>query len=135
MGSSGFGQFGTYRVTVGGGPLNGNNGNGGAGDGNGGNGFESPEKLDYIRLEDVAISDYYRNRNNVPSRGEPVSLLSKIYNSRLVVASDVTGEVIGNLPTRYNYLYNTIIRGIQYKGAVVSSGLSPIPYVVVSLHA
>jgi hypothetical protein len=46
-----------------------------------------------------------------------------------------TGDIMGNLPTQYNYLINCIKRGLNYTGVVVASGGKPIPFVVVTLNA
>lgn len=130
MGSAGFGTFGNYHI---GDPKDSNQGNGSSSGGNGIGGAQR-EKTDYINLEDVPILDYFLNNNNVPSALEPVFLSDQIHNGRLVVISSVTLEIIGNVPTKYNYLLNDIKMGINYIGEVRSSGLSPIPFVVVSLH-
>lgn len=125
MGSSGSGMFGTYR-------------NGGAGSlGVGSIEKESgcPARIEQIRLEDVAISEYYLKYENVPSVGMSVELAMQTVGKRLVVISKDTKEVIGNLPVRYNYLNLCIQKGKSYFGNVLSSGLKPIPYVVVNLYA
>lgn len=125
MGSSGNGMFGTYR-------------GGGAGAlANGGNGSENkcPLEIDNIRLEDVAISDYYREHCNVPKATEMVELAEEIVNKRLVVILSSSKQVIGNMPVPYNYLNLCIKSGMHYHGGIKASGLSPIPYIVVNLYA
>lgn len=125
MGSSGSGMFGTYR-------------GGGAGSiVNGGNIGEDgcPLEIENIRLEDVAISEYFLNHDNVPSFGESVELSTHLVNKRLVVVLTSTQEVIGNMPVTYNYLKLCIKKGKRYSGAIKSSGLSPIPFIVVNLYA
>ena len=125
MGSSGSGMFGTYL------------GNGAGSIGNGGNtnGDACPLEIENIRLEDVAISEYFSNHNDVPPTGEPVELSMKLVNKRLAIVLTSTQEVIGNLPVTYNYLNLCIKKGISYSGAIRSSGLSPIPFIVVNLYA
>lgn len=148
MGSSGSGKFGTYHVggsrgTSGQQPGTSNGGFGGISSGQGYSGvagggageIECPPVIEYIRLEDVAISQYYVSRNSLPNPGEAVELPSDIVNGRLVVTVSSTGEILGNLPTEYNYLINCLKRGITYIGTVASSGVSPVPFAVVSLHA
>lgn len=125
MGSSGSGRFGTYH-------------GGGAGSiVNGGNISEDgcPLEIENIRLEDVAISEYFVNHNNVPLVSEPVELSMHLVNKRLAVVLTSTQEVIGNLPVTYNYLNLCIKKGKRYSGVIKSSGLSPIPFIVVNLYA
>lgn len=141
MGSSGSGKFGTYRVgnsQATGGTGTGSGGtNIGAGGGIGGGAgeIECPSVIENIRLEDVATSAYYIRHQSLPAPGEPVDLNNVIYKGRLVVNSTSTSEVLGNLPTQYNHLINCIKKGMQYTGTVVASGLTPIPFVVVTLNA
>lgn len=125
MGSSGNGMFGTYRGGGAGSIVNGEN--------DGGDGC--PLEIQNIRLEDVAISEYFLNHNDVPSAGESVELAMKLINKRLAVVLSSTQEVIGNLPVTYNYLNLCIKKGKRYSGEIKSSGLSPIPFVVVNLYA
>lgn len=63
-----------------------------------------------------------------------IRLRSALYNGRLVVET-FEGIIVGNLPTKYNYLLTYIKLGNGYSGTVVSSGISPIPYAVVNLYA
>lgn len=125
MGSSGNGMFGTYRGGGAGSIINGGN--------NGGE--ECPLEIENIRLEDVAISEYFLNHSDVPSVGEPVELAMQLVNKRLAVVLTSTQEVIGNLPVSYNYLNLCIKKGKRYLGEIKSSGLSPIPFIVVNLYA
>ena len=134
MGSSGYGSFGNYRVRTGNNSIDGVGSETGSSSNQNGQSVQSVN-TSHILLEDVAISEYFKNNDEVPAPGETVTLLSPIYNGRLAVKSDSTEEIIGNVPTKYNYLINAITKGITYVGSVVSSGTSPIPYVVVSLHA
>lgn len=131
MGSSGSGQFGTYHVGTGGtAPGKGQNGMGGSS-----GELECPVRIEYIRLEDVADSEYYINNCSLPAPGEAVELDRSLYKGRLVVSAASTGEILGNLPTEYNYLINCLISGIGYSGTVISSGTIPVPFVVVTLYA
>ncbi len=125
MGSTGNGMFGTYRGGGAGSIANsGNNG-----------GDECPLVIENIRLEDVAISDYYQNRKAVPSAGQAVELSMKLIRKRLAAVLSSTQEVIGNLPVSYNYLNLCIKKGKRYSGEIKSSGLSPVPFIVVNLYA
>lgn len=125
MGSSGNGMFGTYSGGGAGSIINGGN-----------TGIEEcPLEIENIRLEDVAISEYFLSHNDVPSVGAFVELSMQLINKRLVVVLTNTQEVVGNLPVTYNYLNLCIKKGKRYSGVIKSSGLSPIPFIVVSLYA
>lgn len=134
MGSSGAGRFGNYHIS-----SNSNqngemgvSGIGGIGEGHGE--IICPDSIELIKLEDVPFSEYYKKYNDVPAKGEKVKLRNTLNNGRLVVELVSTNEIIGNLPTEYNYLFNCVRNGKVYIGEINSSGISPIPYVVVSLH-
>ena len=136
MGSSGYGAFGNYRLGSNSGEkggLNSTNGSGGL-YGNGGNERVCPPQIELIKLEDVATSEYYMTHQSVPSLGDVVELATSLYNGRLVVILSSTGEILGNLPTKYNYLIECIKSGVSYTGEVRSSGLIPVPYIVVDLY-
>lgn len=130
MGSSGSGKFGTYRI-----------GGGAGGDGSivsqagGSSEVECPSIIENIKLEDVAASEFYLRHNALPVAGAVVKIRDKVYLGRLVVETIDTLEVIGNLPTQYNYLLTCIQKGINYTGQVISSDELPIPFVVVTLNA
>lgn len=74
-------------------------------------------------LEDVATSDYFKKHGTVPLKGIPVIITS----TSRIVAVDDKGDVIGNLPTEYNYLLGCIEEGYQYEGEVTDSFTSPLP--------
>ena len=131
MGSAGSGRFGTYRTAKS--QVEIENGNDGVGGGIGE--VECPSNIENIRLEDVATSQYYVTHKSLPPSGDPVELNNTIYRGRLVVVVVSTGEILGNLPTQYNYLIKCIKKSMQYSGSVVLSGLIPVPFVVVTLHA
>lgn len=130
MGSSGSGQFGTYHVRgFGTAPGEGKNGFGSGAEEN-----NCPLRVDLIHLEDVAVSEYYTNHGALPDFGEEVELNHDLYKRRLVVSVSSTGEILGNLPVKYNFLISCLMRGINYYGYVESSGNRPIPFAVVTLH-
>lgn len=124
MGSAGTGMFGTYKDNGAGALPNDNSGN-----------PVCPLEIKYIRLEDVAISDYYVNHSSIPNVEEQVVVMPTPHKKRMVVVLQNTQEIIGNLPVTYNYLMLCIANGMTYSGNVISSGLSPVPYIVVNLHA
>ena len=124
MGSTGSGRYGTYQV-----------GNGQTANGNGGSAgeIECPSVIENIRLEDVATLDYYINNHSLPSADNKIELNNTVYKGRLVVKDISTNEILGNLPTQYNFLINCIKKGMQYTGTVVLSGTTPVPFVIVKL--
>jgi hypothetical protein len=126
MGSSGTGNFSDYSGS-----------GGGQQQGGGGKLPNDPctGDLGSIRLEEVANSHYYQNANAVPAADESVSLLSAPVAGRLAVQSDVNGQIIGLLPTRFNYVLGCLERGFSYSGHVEGSNVSPLPDVVVRLFA
>lgn len=128
MGSAGSGRFGTYRI----------GGNSDLNDVRNGvnriSEVECPKIIENIRLEDVATSELFAKHHTLPAVHSRVQLRNTIHLGRLVVETSDTYEVIGNLPVQYNYLINCI-KVMTYSGKVVSSGISPIPYVVVTLYA
>jgi hypothetical protein len=132
MGSSGSGTFGNYK------PGSVPNGMTDTGDGIGGGiGKEQncPEVVENINLEDVATSQFYVKHKALPPAKSPVRLRSETYQNRMVVEVADTGEILGNLPTQYHTLLICMKRGMKYEGIVLSSGLSPIPFAVVTLYA
>lgn len=134
MGSSGNGSFGNYK------PDNMKK-NKSAGRGQGfkglasGDEIECPTEITMIRLEDVQQSEYFAQHSTVPPKGAAVLLSKKLHFGRLVVVASDTNEIIGNLPTQYNFLLNCLNSGKNYFGNVVNSDVKPVPYVVVTLHA
>ena len=133
MGSSGYGRFGDYPGSSSFGSYGGTGNQGNSSEYN--RELDCPVAIDLIILEDVATSEYYSTRHRLPSPGEDVELKDCLHEGRLVVISSSTGEIIGNLPTEYNYLFNCIESGMHYSGNVRSSGEFPMPFVTVSLHA
>jgi hypothetical protein len=132
MGSSGSGRFGTYDL--------GSNKKEGSGTSSHGENYgtgeiECPKIISNFQLEDVATSDYYKNHKSLPNIGEAVYLRKIVHNGRLVVEKTDTHEILGNLPTQYNFLLNFLINGKNYSGFVVASGDNPIPFIVVTLNA
>jgi len=143
VGSSGSGRFGNYGSGgSGGGSGGGGSGIGGSGVGGSGVGGSSangeivcPSKIENIRLEDVAVSEYYIKNKALPLANTAVYLSDKIHNGRLVVKEISSDIILGNLPTQYNFLVNCIKKDMQYKGVVISANEKPIPFIVVTLYA
>ena len=125
MGSSGSGMFGTY--------LGGGIGSTKVGKDAGTD--VCPLLIEHMKLEDVAISTYFIDNGDVPSCGKDVEVSVELINKRLAVVLSDTQEDIGNVPVSYNILNFCIAKGKRYSGRIVASGISPIPYVVVTLYA
>ena len=133
MGSSGHGKFENYSERDGFG-INNNPSTGMYVSTNVGNGEfkECPTELPTIKLEDIQTSQYYLERQELPQVGDEVYLSNELHNGRLVVVHTDSNLIIGNLPTSYNYMVKCLNH--NYTGSVVSTGMQPIPFVVVDLH-
>lgn len=79
-------------------------------------------------LEDVETCDYFKKKGIVPAKGTYVKIALK---TRLV-ALDENGDVIGHLPTEYNYLLECLNDGYQYEGEVSGSFDTPVPSVYIA---
>lgn len=132
MGSSGHGRFENYNERNNYGVNNTSSTSMNVGI-NSGSGQDCPIELNTIKLEDVQTSQYYTERNKLPSIEDRVFLSDQIHNGRLVVVHTSSNLIIGNLPTTYNYMIRCLAN--NYTGNVISSGMEPIPFVVVDLHA
>lgn len=80
-------------------------------------------------LEDVETCDYYKKNGKVPAKGTYVKIALK---TRLV-AIDEKGDVIGYLPTEYNYLLECLNDGYQYEGEVSGSFETPVVSVYIAV--
>lgn len=80
-------------------------------------------------LEDVAISSYFKQNGNVPS----INTVVFIKHDFRIVAVDENGVIIGNLPTKYNYLLGCLNDGFIYEGQVIISHDVPLPYVEIAV--
>src|SRR5467141_2446765 len=105
MGSSGTGRLTDY-------PGSGRGRQGGSQGGSSG-ADQCKKKIDE-QLEDVATSAYYKNHKGVPPTGTKVEVVQQ---KRISFAS-TAGEVIGHLPTQYNYLAACLADGFKYAGTV-----------------
>ncbi len=80
-------------------------------------------------LEDVGTCDYYKKKGHVPAKSTYVKIGLK---TRLVAMTE-DGDVIGYLPTEFNYLFECISDGYQYEGEVSGSFDEPIPSVYIAV--
>lgn len=134
MGSGGSGNFTDYPGSKGGKPNGGKKGGGGGG---GGGKPEEPNKcadpINDLALEDVATSPYFTKHNAVPPVKTKVRIRKKLVSGRIAVETVSDGEVVGNIPTMYNYLRKCLEKGWTYDGQVVDSSAGKLPKVKVSL--
>ena len=79
-------------------------------------------------LEDVETCDYFKKYGKVPVKGTYVKIALK---TRLV-ALDENSDLIGHLPTEYNYLLECLNSGYQYEGEVSGSFDIPVPSVYIA---
>lgn len=80
-------------------------------------------------LEDVETCDYYKKNGNVPAKGTYVRIALK---TRLV-AVDEHDDVIGYIPTEFNYLLECLNDGYQYEGEISGSFDTPVPSVYIAV--
>ncbi len=118
MGSSGTGRLSDYSDAT-------RNPEGGGG----ASGQDKCQESITATLEDVARNQYFSEHNDVPAKGTPVQLIHK---ERLTVQT-FSGEDLGYLPTKYNYIAGCLQKGNIYAGSVQASGNSAIPSVIVFL--
>ncbi|MFS0559040.1 hypothetical protein [Brevibacillus sp. 179-C9.3 HS] len=113
MGSSGSGQFGNLRPNL---------------DEN-----KCERALKDVSLEDVALCEYYRQNEGVPSITHPVQVREGLFHGRIAVESLESNLVIGYLPSIYSYIPSCIKQGYSYVGNVTYSSNSVVPKVIVNL--
>lgn len=80
-------------------------------------------------LEDVLTSEYYIKYKTIPAKGTLVKIKQKMR----IVAVDDSDLVIGNLPTKYNYLLRCMNDGFEYEGEVEESVSGLIPLVIIAV--
>tara|TARA_R110002167_G_scaffold128624_8_gene311070 strand:- start:3982 stop:4413 length:432 start_codon:yes stop_codon:yes gene_type:complete len=140
MGSSGSGSFTDYPGSQGGRPSSrsgdkssGSGGSGGAG--GAGSGDQCENQIASVRLEEVANCEYYENHQSTPSVGTKVRVRKKLANHRVAVETSVNGEIVGYMPTIFNYLPACMKDGWQYSGKVTQTSSGQNPKVTVDLSA
>ncbi len=110
MGSTGSGSFSDYSGSR---PKEGNDGAGGGG----ASGDDRCERAFACALEEIEHCDYFTVNGNVPPTGTALSIEQR---GRLF-AVDASGQTIGALPTRFNYLADCMSAGFTYAGRVTAS--------------
>lgn len=126
MGSSGTNRFSDYPGSSGGG--------GGGGGGSGGVPDKCVSSIS-VELEDVATSDYFVKHGEVPKPKTSVRVRLKLVGGRVAVETISSNEVIGNLPTTYNYVRRCSVQGWKYEGIIVASSSGKLPKIKVDLGA
>jgi hypothetical protein len=138
MGSTGTGKFSDYPGSSGGRPGGGGDGGGKGGGGGGG----KPDKEDKcgaaipgLSLDDVGASEYFTTHKGVPPVRTKVQVRKRLVGGRIAVETVSSSEVIGYVPTGYNYLRGCMSNGWEYAGTVVDSSSGKLPKVKVNLTA
>jgi hypothetical protein len=86
-----------------------------------------------VALEEVGRCDYFTTHGSLPTVGTPVAVRTTLV-SRRVAVETTAGEVVGFLPTEFNYLLRCMTEGFSYAGKVTSVVSKPVPVVRVDLE-
>lgn len=89
--------------------------------------------IDEFELEEIANSEYFAEHEALPPRGTEVGVAASLLGPRLAVEVSSTGELLGLLPTRLNYLRNCLDTN-RYIGHVTSVSTTAVPSVWVQLE-
>ena len=116
MGSSGSGNFTDYSET----PTKGTSSSKTGGSSN----EDKCGKAFSSDLEDVETCEYYESHGDVPP---PKTAIKVIFQKPRLAVKTKDGEIIGYLPTVFNYLKVCIDSGYNFLGAVTSSRRVPRP--------
>lgn len=96
----------------------------------GSSGTDICDKSFSTNLEEVGRCAYYLKNNNVPPPKTPILVQ---FNSRPCIET-INGELIGYLPTKFNYLVKCMQDGRSYEGFVKTSSTKPLPKVFVDIN-
>jgi hypothetical protein len=132
MGSSGTNKFTDFPGTSRGSAKT-PKGGGGASGGSPGDTAQCERPLSNVALEEVAVCDYFVTNHGLPATGTPVSVRKALVGHRIAVET-TGGEVVGYLPTDFNYLLRCMTGGFSYSGKVVSAKTKPVQVVRVDLE-
>ena len=132
MGSRGTSRFTDYPGTSRGSSKAGTGGSGGSGNSKDTNICE--QKITDVPLEEVARLAYFKAHAAAPAVGTAVKDLSELVGGRVGVEVSTSKEVVGLLPTQYNYLLQCVKQGYSYQGSVTSVSHKPILVVRVNLE-
>ncbi len=132
MGSTGTGRFSDYPGTPSGSAKAGRDEGGGSK--TKGEVDQCERSLVNVALEEVARCDYSVAHRGLPAVGTTVVVRTALVGGRLGVETVEGSEVIGLLPTEYNYLLQCMKQGYAYAGEVKSARARPVPIVRVDLE-
>lgn len=121
MGSTGSGTFSDYSQR----PSASGMANGGT------SGEDRCAKAFNTQLEEVTRCSYFKNNGSVPPAGTELTVE---FSQRLTVQT-LQGEVLGYLPTKYNFLKPCMDDGYNYEGVVTSSTNTPVASITVDIAA
>jgi hypothetical protein len=114
MGSTGSGSFSDYPGSR---PSGGSQGDGGGG----ASGADRCARAFACTLEEVEQCDFFSNSGAVP----PVGTALTIEHRGRLFAVNESGQAVGALPTKFNYIADCLADGFHYDGRVNSSSLLP----------
>lgn len=132
MGSNGTNKFTDYPGTSRGSAKG--LGSGGTQPGGSGDVPLCERQLAGVPLEEVARCEYFAAHASLPPVGTPVAVRPSLVGGRVAVETS-SGEVVGFLPTEYNYVLRCMKQDYSYAGEVTSSTAKPIPVVRVDLES
>lgn len=84
--------------------------------------------IENLVLDEVGLCEYFQAQQHVPPEGTPLRLRNELYHGRLALETE-DGQIVGLLPTAYNYLLQCMARGYTYAGEVVAATDVPVPVV------
>ena len=91
------------------------------------------EDIGAVSLEDVTLYD--KNNGELPKVDELIRVEFHDESKRLVAISDLTNEIIGAIPTRFNFMLICIKNNYNYAGKVFAMINHPLPRVEVEINA
>lgn len=92
------------------------------------------QRLVNVPLEEVARCEYFAAHHGLPSVGTSVSVRPRLVDQRLGVETVNGSEIVGLMPTEYNYLLQCMKQQYTYHGQVKTVRTHPIPVIRVDLE-
>lgn len=136
MGSKNTGKFTDYPGTSSGSSKTGSGSGSKGGSGEGGGSGDKDICLQLIKniaLEEMSRSEYFLTNKVLPPVDTVVTVRANLVGGRIGVETVSKKELIGLLPTEYNYLLQCMKQGHKYSGKILSVKSQPIPVVRVEL--
>ena len=112
MGSSGSGRFSDYTGT-----------NKDKSGGGGSSGVDACSKPFECELEEVERSTYFSTHKALPAIDADLTLFFE----RRIGAQTSNGELVGYLPTQFNYVASCLREGWQFPATVINVTVKPFP--------